>query len=313
MIKTDALTLKQMRALQAVSAAGSLTAAGEALGLSTPAIHSQIKALETAVGAAVLERSSEGPGMRLTAVGQEMLLAARQIEGILSQAAGQISARSAGRLGRVVISVVSTAKYFAPRLVRMLQDRCPEIEVTLRVGNRDSVIADIAEARCALAIMGRPPRFPPVQAVPLGPHPHGVILPPGHPLAGQDGFDPDALLTETFLLREQGSGTRTLMQKFLDQIGRDQPPRLVEMESNETIKQAVLAGLGVTFLSLHTVEEELRSGRLALLRGPNLPVMRHWYLVRPETFLLGPVAERIATEIEGLSGVYLPKPFIWQG
>lgn len=309
MFRRDAITLKQMKALRAVAAGGSLTAAAEAIGLSVPAIHSQIKSLESAVGGAVLTRASDGPGMRLTPIGQEVLRAAHQVEGIMSQAEAQIGAISAGHRGHVVLSVVSTAKYFAPRLVRMLRDRCRDIEVALRVGNRESVIADIAEARCALAIMGRPPREPPAQAVPLGPHPHGVILPPDHPLAGRDGFDPEVLLRETFLSREAGSGTRILMHRFLDRIGPDGPPRLIEMDSNETIKQAVLAGLGVAFLSLHTVDTELRSGRLSLLRGPGLPVMRHWYLVRPATVALGPTAERIAAEIEALSGTFLPPPF----
>mgnify|MGYP005859048695 CR=1 FL=1 len=307
-MRPDALTLKQLRAVQAIARHGSLTAAAEAIGLSTPAIHSQIKALEGAVGAPVLTRAESGTGMRLTAIGQEMLRAAQQIEGILSQAARQVGALSAGRTGHVTLSVVSTAKYFAPRLVRILADRCPDIAVTLRVGNRDSVIADLAEARCALAIMGRPPREPLVQAVPLGPHPHGVILPPDHPLAGRHGFDSDLLLRETFLSREPGSGTRMLMYRFLDQIGRDRLPDLLEMESNETIKQAVLAGLGVAFLSLHTVCDELNAGRLAVLRGPGLPVMRHWYLVRPLQMAPGPTAERIATEIEGLAGAFLPIP-----
>lgn len=308
MFRTDSLTLKQLRALQAVAIKGSLTAAAEEIRLSTPAIHSQIKALETAVGRPVVTRASDGRRMQLTRIGEEMLRAARQVEGVLSQAAAQVSALSSGRSGHVALSVVSTAKYFAPRLVRMLHDRCADIDVALRVGNREAIVADIAEARCALAIMGRPPRFPAVHAVPLGPHPHGIILPPDHPLAGLDGFDPEVLLQETFLSREPGSGTRTLMQRYLDQIGRDQTPRLIVMDSNETIKQAVLAGLGVAFLSLHTVNDELQNGRLALLRGPGLPVMRHWYLVLPLAVPPGPAAERIATEIEALSGIYLPKP-----
>jgi molybdate transport repressor ModE-like protein len=308
MLRLDALSLRQLRALQAVAARGSLTAAAEAMGLTTPAVHSQIKTLETAVGAPVMVRSAEGGGMRLTEIGAEMLRAAKQVEGILSQAAAQIEARFAGRSGQVTLSVVSTAKYFAPRLVRMLNDRCPEIEVALRVGNRDAVIADLDEGRCALAIMGRPPRMPPVSSVPLGPHPHGVILPPDHPLARGDGFDPALLVRETFLSREPGSGTRILMQRFLERLEESQSVRIVEMDSNETIKQAVLAGLGLAFLSLHTVEDELRGGRLALLRGPNLPVMRHWYLVLPEHLPPGPAAQRIAAEIEALNGTFLPRP-----
>lgn len=310
MIRLDAVTLKQLRALQALDAQGTLTAAAAVLGLTTPAIHSQIKNLETAIGSTLVQRGAEPGRMALTPEGEEILRAANRVEVILSRAAAQIAARSTGRIGHVTLSVVSTAKYFAPRLVRLLADRCPEIEVALRVGNRESIIADLDQGRCALAIMGRPPREPMVTAVPLGAHPHGVILPPDHPLARADGFDPTVLLRETFLTREPGSGTRTLMQRFFEQMAEAHPPaRMIEMESNETIKQSVLAGLGIAFLSLHTVDDELHAGRLALLKGPSLPVMRHWYLVTPEAFSAGPAAQRIATEIEAMNGVYLPKPF----
>ncbi|MBE2275618.1 MAG: LysR family transcriptional regulator [Rhodobacteraceae bacterium] len=308
MLRTDAITLKQLRALKAVVAHGTLTAAAVELGLTTPAIHSQIKNLETATDVALLRRDGEGGRMEPTAEGEEMLRAATRIESILSQAAAQIRARSTGRLGEVVLSVVSTAQYFAPRLVRMLIDRCPEIAIQLRVGNRESVVADLDQARCELAIMGRPPRAPEVHALPLGPHPHGVILLPDHPLARDDGYDPSLLVRETFLSREPGSGTRILMQRFFERLEEPHAVRLIEMESNESIKQAVLAGLGVAFLSLHTVDDELRSGRLAVLRGPFLPVMRHWYLVTPQHVPPGPATQRIAAEIAALSGGYLPRP-----
>ena len=305
-MRMDALTLKQLRALQAVAAQGSLTGAAEVLGQTTPAIHSQIKNMETALGRPVLLRGAEGGRSQLTPDGAEMLRAADRIEAILSQAASQMTARSAGRIGHVVLSVVSTAKYFAPRLVRLLNESCPEIEIALRVGNREAVIADLDQGRCAMAVMGRPPRMPDLRSVPLGPHPHGIILPPDHPLAGKDGYDPAALLAETFLCREPGSGTRILMQRFLDRLTGSQPARLVEMDSNETIKQAVLAGLGIAFLSLHTVYEELRAGRLVTLAGPQLPVMRHWYLVAPGHVAQSAVADRISTEIVALNGTYLP-------
>lgn len=308
MMRLDAITLKQLRALHAVATLGSLTAAAEAMGQTTPAIHSQIKNLETAVGSAMLVRSAEGGRMQLTELGEEIDRAATRVEGILSQAAAQIRARKTGRVGHVMLSVVSTAKYFAPKLVRMLRDRCPEIEISLRVGNRESVVADLDQGRCELAIMGRPPREPAVDSLPLGPHPHGVILLPDHPLALADGFDPSVLVRETFLSREPGSGTRVLMQRFLDRLEEGYSGRVIEMDSNETIKQAVLAGLGIAFLSMHTVDDELRSGRLVMLRGPHLPVMRHWYLVTPRVVPPGPVAARIAAEITSLNGAYLPRP-----
>lgn len=306
-MRTDALSLKQLRALRAVASHGSLTAAAEALGLTVPAIHSQIKNLEAAAEVPLLVRPGGNAPMSLTEAGQEMLLAAERIESVLSQAAAQLRARSSGRIGHVALSCVSTAKYFAPRLVRMLHESDPEIALTLRVGNRATVIEDLDTGRCDLAIMGRPPRVPPVRSVPLGAHPHGVILPPDHPLAGQDGFDPAQLMRETFISREQGSGTRILMQRFFDSFPEGPAARILEMDSNETIKQAVRAGLGIAFLALHTVEEELRHGSLALLCGPRLPVMRQWYLVWPTHIARGPAAGRIAERIEGFGGAFLPR------
>jgi DNA-binding transcriptional LysR family regulator len=206
----------------------------------------------------------------------------------------------------VTISVVSTAKYFVPGLVKTLSQKEAEIGISLRVGNRASVISDLDEERCDLAIMGRPPRDPRVHSIPLGPHPHGIILPPDHRFAQEDGFDPSLLVGETFITREPGSGTRVLLQRFLDRFEEGPVAQIVEMDSNETIKQAVRAGLGIALLSLHTVHDEVAQGQLVLLRGPRLPIMRHWYLVWPADVERSPAASRISESIEALNGVYLP-------
>lgn len=301
------LTLKHLRCLAAVAEHRSLTAAAEALHLTTPAIHSQINGLEEQVGRPVLERTARD-GFRPTPVGLILLRAARRIDANVSQARADLAALARGLDGHVTLSVVSTAQYFVPRLVRMLHDRVPEISVGLRVGNREAVTDDLATGIADLAIMGRPPRVPPVISRPLGPHPHGIILAPDHPLAGAEGFDPAALMEETFLAREEGSGTRILMMRYLDRIGGGHLPQLIEMNSNETIKQSVMAGLGIAFLSLHTVCEELAAGRLRLLRGQGLPVMRQWYLVQPRDDEPTPAALRIAREIEALAGACLPRP-----
>lgn len=308
-MRLDALTLKQLRALRAVSETGSLTLAAERLHQTPPAIHSQIKGLETALGHSVLHRAPDGSGFRTTPSGQEMLIAAQRIDAVLSHAARQIAALSQGQSGHVVLGTVSTAKYFAPRLVRLLQDRIPDIEITLHVANRSDTVAALDRGAFDLAIMGRPPRDARGRAVPLGPHPHGIVLPPDHPLARQDGYDPEALLRETFLSREEGSGTRILMQRFIDRLAEGQAPRMVVMPSNETIKQAVLAGLGIAFLSLHTVRDEVQAGRLVLLRGTDLPVMRHWYMIpgTPDATAVSMATRRCAEEIEALGGVYLPQ------
>lgn len=303
----EALTIRQLRALAAVARSGTLTAAAAQLGLTAPAIHTQIKGLEAILQTRLLQRSSDSAGSRLTEAGEAMLVAAERVEVILSQCVEQVQALARGQAGRVRLGVVSTAKYFAPRLVKRLKDDLPDIEIVLRVGNREQTIAELAGHVVDLAIMGRPPRAPAVLAEVLGPHPHGIVAAPDHPLAGRDRVEAAELLRETFLAREIGSGTRTLMTRYIDRIGEGQPVDLVEMGTNETIKQAAIAGLGVGFLSLHTVQDELEFGRLVTLKGPGLPLVRQWFVVRPEDKPLTPATERVRAAISTVGAQYLPQ------
>lgn len=307
MLRLDALTLKQFRVLSSVGKTGSLTATGGALGLTTPAIHSQIKNLETALGVEMLTRSPSHSGLVPTSQGKLVIGAAARIEAIIADLAAQLTALQRGKTGQVTLGVVSTAKYFAPGLVRLLNQHCPDIEIALVVGNREKIIAELVRGSLGLAIMGRPPRPPEVVAEPLGPHPHGIVVPPDHPLVGSSDVDPDLLLGETFIAREVGSGTRTLMQRYLDGFSEGREVRMIEMDSNETIKQAVIAGLGIAMLSLHTVDEELHSGRLRTLRGRGLPVIRQWYLVHLAETPLSAAAAALAKQILALNGTFLPR------
>ncbi|MFN3525528.1 MAG: LysR substrate-binding domain-containing protein, partial [Paracoccus sp. (in: a-proteobacteria)] len=142
---------------------------------------------------------------------------------------------------------------------------------------------------------------------PIGPHPHIIIAAPDHPLAAMDPVTPDDLLTQTFLSREEGSGSRNLMTRFLDRIGEGTPWRAVEMGTNETIKQAVIAGLGIALISQHTCTEELRAGRLVALSAIGLPIQRSWYLLHRADRTLSPATQRIHDRIEGLRGSFLPR------
>lgn len=306
MLRTDAITFKQLRALMAVADCGSLTAAAAQLRLSPPAVHSQIRALETALGVSLVTRSPDSGGSQLTTEGRVILAAARRVELTLAQGVEQIDAMARGLAGRVTLGVVSTAKYFAPRLVRILNELCPDIEIVLRVVNREGIITDLDRCAIDLAIMGRPPRFPAVYSTAIGPHPHSIVVPPDHPLVGQGDVSAAELLAQTFIAREEGSGTRILMSRYLDRIGEGQVFNLVEMGSNETIKQAVIAGLGIAFLSLHTVMDELHSGRLVQINAPGLPIERHWFLVHPAATDLSPAAETLRERILSLDGSYLP-------
>lgn len=306
MPKLDAVTLRQLRALAAVAETGSLAAAGERLGLTPPAVHAQIRNLETALSVPMLQRAPAGAGSVPTPEAELALEAGRRIEVALGRCVEQIAAVKAGRSGRVTLGVVSTAKYFAPRLVATLKRQSPGVEVVLRESNRGGVVADLERQAVDLAIMGRPPRQPVVAASPIGPHPHGLIAPPDHPLAGLDRVEIGQVLREPMIAREVGSGTRILMTRYLDAQAPGQAYDLVEMGSNETIKQAVMAGLGLAFISLHTATEELRSGRLVALRAPGLPLVRQWFLVHPADQPLSPAARALAERIEALRGAFLP-------
>lgn len=307
MPKLEALTLKQLRALGAVSRIGSITAAAELLGLTPPAVHTQLRGLETAMGCKVLVSSGAG-GAVLTPEGHAVLRAGAHIEKALAACVECVRALRNGVAGVVVLGVVSTGKYFAPRLVARLHAAFPDVEVILKVGNRGQIIEDLQHGSIELAIMGRPPRNPPVVADVLGPHPHVLIAPPEHRLAGSERVEAAELLAETFIAREEGSGTRILMTRYLDRLGDDTPYRQMEMGSNETIKQAVMAGLGIAMISQHTVSDEIRTGRLVTLPADGLPIKRRWYLLHREDLTLSPTLENVRDFILGLEGDYLPSP-----
>ncbi len=278
-----------------------MSAAAEKLGLTTPAVHSQLRGLERALGCRLFAK-----GGAATAEGQAVLMAARQIENSLSACIARVASLRHGQAGSVVLGVVSTAKYVAPQLVAEMGRALPDLDIILRVGNRDAIVSALEDRSIELAIMGRPPRRPQVVATVLAPHPHVLIAPPGHPLATGAEVSAEALLEETFIAREQGSGTRILMTRFLDRIGEGTPYRLIEMGSNETIKQAVIAGLGVALISQHTVTEELNAHRLALIDAAGLPIQRHWYLIHRADEALTPPAEAVRDFISRRIGEVLP-------
>ncbi len=272
------LTLKHLRAIAATVEHGSVTAAARALSVTPPAITMQLKLLEQMIGSPLFDRSLEG--FVPTAVGEAVLRMANDVQHIIERSAENIEALRSGAAGTLVFAAVSTAKYFAPGIVASFQRKHPGLRVKLVVGNRSEIIAGLARSEYDIAIMGYPPGHLPLWTERLGDHPHIAIAPPKHRLIGDSDVLPDDLLAETFLAREAGSGTRLLMERFLDRVGSGRPFNIVEMGTNETIKQAVMAGLGLAILSAHTCHSEIRERKLAVLKLPGLPIIRQWFLVR---------------------------------
>jgi LysR family transcriptional regulator for metE and metH len=279
-------TLKQLRALVAVARAGTIASAAQALHVTAPAVGQQLKLLERTAGLPLLERTPTG--LRLTEAGREVAAAANRIEAELTSCADLLQLMATGKSGSVSLGAVSTAKYFAPAALAAFWRDHPSIDVKLVIGNRHDMVAALTEHEVDLTIMGRPPAELDLETARIGDHPHVIIASPRHPLAAAGRTLPQKELeAATFLLREPESGTRQLTDRLLTSAGI-QPTVAMEIQSNETIKQAVMADLGVALISAHTVGAEIADGRLTTLDVEGLPLMRHWYVVRPQAGRLLP-------------------------
>jgi DNA-binding transcriptional LysR family regulator len=281
-------TLKQLRSLSAVIRTGTVTAAAGELNVTPPAITAQVKALEELVGLPLVERI--GDRFRPTTAGEEIAGALIRIEAMLGECNDALAElRNAGS-GKVSIGVVSTAKYFAPMAIAAFRRERPNVDIRLFVGNREETVAALRTYEIDLAIMGRPPGEFEVEAQIIGEHPQVMIAAPDHRCAGRPRIRPEDIADETFLVREIGSGTRTSFEAFMAGTFNGRAPRALEMSSNETIKQAVIAGLGIAFISAHTIATEVEIGRLAILDVVGLPIRRQWFTVRRTDKRLLPAA-----------------------
>lgn len=296
-------TLRQLRALSAVLRCGSYTGAAAETGVTQPAVSLQIQTLQDRTGLPLFERLNG----RLIATEAGALLDAlsQEIETIMLDAGRQLAAMRAGQGGRVAIGAVSTAKYFVPFAISAFQQAHPDIEVRLVIGNREDILGLVRGSKLDLAITGRPPEDIVLESQKLGDHPHVIICPPRHRLAALDRVSGADLAGETFLVREPGSGTRTLMERHFAE--RRLPARIgMEISSNETIKQAVMAGLGIAFISGHVVAAEVADRRLAIVKVDGLPLLREWFVVRrPERALL-PAAARMFAFLSEQGHRHLP-------
>jgi len=281
-------TLRQLRIFVAVAKHLSFARAAEEMHLSQPAVSMQIKELESVMELPLFERA--GRSIRLTMPGEYLLVYARRILGALKEAGDAMAKLRKVQGGRITIGMVSTVEYFLPRLLARFRSQHPGVEMRLAVGNREQLSKLLHDNEVDLAVMGRPPRELDTRAEPFAAHPLGIIASPEHPLARRREIAPKALDAEPFIVREPGSGTRAAMEQFF----RDQrivAAPIMEMTSNETIKQAVIANMGLAFVSLHTVALELSVGQLVLLDVAGLPLMRRWYIVNVQRKPLTPAAE----------------------
>lgn len=271
------ITFRQLKIFESVSRHLSFSRAAEELHLTQPAVSMQVRSLEEAAGVPLTEQV--GKRIHLTAAGDEMAGHARRMAQLLRELEETMVQLRGARGGRIVIGIVSTAKYFAPRMLAAFRRNHPQVELRIEVHNRERVVELLGDNRIDVAIMGRPPQAYETVSEAFADHPLIFVAEPEHPLVGRECIEPKELAGETFLIREPGSGTRTTMEDYLRQHGI-KPRSAFEMSSNETIKQAVMAGMGIAFISAHTCGLELQAHRLMPLPVTGTPVLRQWFVVR---------------------------------
>ena len=281
-------TFRQLRVFNEVARHLSFARAAETLFLTPPAVTMQIKELEGHVGMPLFDR--QGRKVSLTTAGEYMLVYARRILATLKDAEDAAARLVHAQAGVLTIGMVGTAKYFMMQLLAQFKESHSGVEIRLVTGNRDQLVKMLENNDVDVAVMGRPPSELKTRAEPFAAHPHVFVSSVNHVLAHQDNINPEELREYEFIVREQGSGTRAAMEKFFTEV-RVTPKMPLQVSSNETLKQAVMAGLGLGFVSKHTIGTELEHGHIAVLDVAGAPVVRAWNLVHTQSKLLSPMAE----------------------
>ncbi len=281
-------TLRQLKVFEAVARLLSFSRAAQELHLTQPAVSTQVKKLEDHAGLALFEQF--GKKVYLTPAGAELLDISRgiiqQFE-IAESAMTQFKGVSGGKLN---VAVISAGDYFFPRLLVEFIGRHQGVVLNFTVHNREELLAHMVANLTDLAIMVRPPVEFEMVAEPFAPHPYVIVAPAGHALVGETGIRVERLLREPFVVREKGSDTWQSMQEAFG-AHIDRLNIAMQIKSTETIKQAVIAGLGLGFLSAHTIAQELRSGSLRVLDVRGFPLTLNWYVVHRRHKRLPPVAQ----------------------
>jgi LysR family transcriptional regulator, low CO2-responsive transcriptional regulator len=284
------VTIRQLQVFVASADALSFARVAERLHLTPAGVSFQIKQIEAQTGFTLFERI--GKKVALTEAGQALLGYAEQVLQSLHDADQALTALKGLAGGEVTIGLVSTAKYLVPHILARFQAQYPAIVIHLRDGNRREINDWLIKGEIDLAVMGQPFAGTDVLAEPFAPHPSVIAAAPSHPLAGRSGLSASVLAGEPFIVREEGSGTRSLFDRFFERAGF--APRIaMTTSSNETIKQGVMAGMGIALISLHAIGLELRLGLLTTLDAEGFPLMRSWFVAHRRNMPLLPVHAKL--------------------
>jgi len=269
------ITMRQLQVFESVARHLSFTRAAEELHLTQPAVSMQVKQLESMIELPLFEQM--GKKVHLTEAGHTMVRHSRTMMSHLSEIERDINSLKGVEGGQLKICIASTVNYFATRLLSSFCERYKKVHISLEVINREELIRRLEANVPDLVLMGQPPEGLDVEATAFMENPLILIANPQHPMAEESNIKISRLSEETFVMREPGSGTRSAMLRLFDEQGV-KPKEGIQLSSNETIKQSVEAGLGLAVVSSHTVDLELKAGRLISLDVEHFPIMRQWYI-----------------------------------
>jgi LysR family transcriptional regulator, low CO2-responsive transcriptional regulator len=270
-------TLHQLKVFEAAARHGSFTRAAEELFLTQPTVSMQIKQLTKSVGLPLFEQV--GKRLFLTEAGRELFATCRQIFETIAQFEMKVADLKGLKQGQLRLAVITTAKYFIPRLLGPFCQLYPGIDISLQVTNHERIVERMANNLDDLYIMSQVPDHLDVNFQPFLENPLVVFAPANHPLAGEKDIPIERLVDEPFIMREPGSGTRRTVQQLFDERGIKVKVKL-ELGSNEAIKQAIAGGLGISVLSRHTLIPD-NTTEFAILDVQNFPIKRTWFMVYP--------------------------------
>lgn len=271
-------TLPQLRAFEASARLGSLARAAQELHIAQPTASVQVRKLSETIGLPLFEQV--GKRIYLTEAGKQVRAGCNDVFHALSRLEEMLTDMRGLDSGHLQLAVTSTAKYFAPRLLGAFIQRYPGIETSLQIHNRSTLIERLANNEDDLYMFADPPGDQEVVVQSILPNPLVVVARGDHPMAGEKDVAFARLAGEPFLMREPGSGTRMVTLKLFEQHGLA-PTIRMELNTNEAIREAILAGLGVSILSRYALGLEPEQTNLVCLDIEGFPLESHWHFVYP--------------------------------
>ena len=290
------LSLRQLQVVRTIAELGTMARAAKALHMTGPAVTQQVQQLERTLGAPVFDRL--GRRLQLTVVGERVAAAAGDVQARLGLLYKEMDALRKRDDGTLHLGILGTGTHILPPLLAEFRERAPGIAVQMMVLPREELVRRVLDGDVDLALMGRG-AVPDADAAgasgvplvmePFATNPHVIIAWPGHPLADSRGIPAIELRRESFVQREEGSGTRAMLDTFL-RMHRIAPRERITVTGNEMVKHAVMSRLGLSLTSLHTLSLELRSGALVRLDVDGTPIVRTWYVAHHADRWLPPAA-----------------------